>query len=190
MLVSEPRRLLLVNAPAGFGKSTLLAQWAGRLASSDTLVAWLNLDEDDREPEPFVTYLAESFHRALASISQDDAAPRLVHADLPARTALSALLAELERRNRPIVLILDDYHLVGHDASIRHFVSDFLKYTDESCHLILTLREHVHLKDIALLTARSQTIGLNQEDLAFTAADIQALLLQNYRVTVSDALAA
>ncbi len=181
--------LTLIRAPAGYGKTSALVDWAHQIS---TPVCWYTLDETDRDPQQFLTHyvgaIAQRFPgfggTTLGVLRGSESAPdpgrlaRVVAHDIEIHVPV------------PFLLIVDDYHLVGHDASIRRFVSDFLKYTDESCHIILTLREHVRLKDIALLTARSQTIGLNQEDLAFTAADIQALLLQNYRVTVSDALAA
>jgi len=109
-LAPEANRLIVIQAAAGFGKSTLLAQWAGRLIGAGTLVAWLNLDEDDRQPELFATYLVEAFRRCLATVSAEGAVALANHTDLPAKAALTAIVTELDRRNRPIALILDDYH--------------------------------------------------------------------------------
>jgi LuxR family maltose regulon positive regulatory protein len=109
-LASAPSRLVVAQAAAGFGKSTLLAQWTERLDREGTLVAWLNLDEDDRQAEPFVTYLAEAIRRALAPVSSDGAAALAGHAGLPVKAALAAIFTELARRGKRIALILDDYH--------------------------------------------------------------------------------
>lgn len=106
-LQATASRLTVVQAPAGFGKSTLLAQWAGRLAGAGIAVAWLNLDEDDRQLDSFATYVGEAVRRVIAPAAGAAAG---THSGLPGRALLTALVAELERWQRPLTVVLDDYH--------------------------------------------------------------------------------
>src|SRR5207237_181503 len=97
-LQATASRLIVVLAPAGFGKSTLLGQWASRLAGAGSAVAWLNLDEDDRQLDSFATYLGEAVRRAIRHAPGASASPP---SGLPARAMLTALVADLERSPRP-----------------------------------------------------------------------------------------
>ena len=118
-------RLVVVQAAAGFGKSTVLGQWAARLAAAGVSVAWLNLDEDDREADQFVAYLMEALRRCLSEPAGEGGDVFAGHAGLPAKAALAAMVHELERRPRPITLVLDDYHRAesdGIDAIIRTLI--------------------------------------------------------------------
>lgn len=109
-IAGADHRLVVVQAAAGFGKSTLLGQWASRVEGSGAAVAWLNLDEDDREPDQFVAYLVEALRRAVARRTADSAEAFASYAGLPARAAVAAVIHEVERREAPVLLVLDDYH--------------------------------------------------------------------------------
>ena len=74
-IAGADHRLIVVQAAAGFGKSTLLGQWAARVEEGGAAIAWLNLDEDDREPDQFVAYLVEALRRAVARRGVDSASP-------------------------------------------------------------------------------------------------------------------
>src|SRR5437588_2541153 len=104
--------LTLVSAPAGFGKTTLLAAWAQSLRASHTQVAWVSLDEEDNEPVLFWTYvlsaldtdLQERFTPLLKSL-QSPQAP-------PLKYILTALINLLSKSSEHFLLILDDFHLI------------------------------------------------------------------------------
>ncbi len=182
-------RLTLVTAPAGYGKSAALVDWAHQ---TDVPVCWYGLDESDTDPWQFLTYLTGAMAQCIPTFG---AVSRAVlensGIELDAETLARVIACEVSDRARAaFVLVLDDYHLVGDSGFIARFLSAFVQYVDETCHLILTCREHVDLPDLVLLTARSQTTGLSQEELAFTVEEIQALFQCNYKMTVSDELAA
>src|SRR5262249_34713566 len=105
------RKLTLVAAPPGFGKSTLLAEWA--VAQPEPAVAWLSLDENDNDPARFFTYVAAALRRvepglgerALAALRSPGAA--LVEVVLP------LFLNDMVGLERELVLVVEDYHLIS-----------------------------------------------------------------------------
>ena len=115
LLTTEPRRRVVsVVAPAGYGKSTLLAEW---IATVDQPVAWLTLDDLDNDPAVLVAHLAAAFHRVRP------VAPRIMSAMHAAgerilSTAVPRLAAELHRWDRPGVLVFDDLHRIDHRVSL------------------------------------------------------------------------
>ncbi|MBH0238754.1 LuxR C-terminal-related transcriptional regulator [Methylobrevis albus] len=117
---------VVVQAAAGFGKSTLLAQWAQELGLAGGRVAWLNLDEEDRAAEPFAAYVAEALLRAVREPGAGAPGPHRGAAGLlsglPPKAALAAAANEVARSGRRVTLILDDYHRAeceGVDALLR-----------------------------------------------------------------------
>ena len=106
----QPCRLILVSAPAGYGKTTLIAEWVDQI-QVDTPVCWLSLDEDDSDPQQFFRYVAaavRSLPDAQASLSQLLQSPQ----PLPARILMTALINDLTAVSLPFYLILDDYHAI------------------------------------------------------------------------------
>lgn len=104
--------LILVVAPAGYGKTTLLMQWRQALLSttSPAIIAWLSLDEADADPNRFLSYLILTLDRAGLDLGQ---LPQLAHTqslDVQPHRTITALLHALARANRQVTLFLDDYH--------------------------------------------------------------------------------
>jgi LuxR family transcriptional regulator, maltose regulon positive regulatory protein len=109
-------KLCLLDAPAGSGKTSLLAQWCAT-AGADR-VAWVSLDESDNDPTRFWIYVVEALRRAEPGVGA--AALRTLRRTSVdhERVALPSLLNDLNRIGSPLVLVLDDYHLVT-DATCR-----------------------------------------------------------------------
>ena len=80
----------------------------------------------------------------------------------------------------------DDYQLVEESESVNLFINRFLQDVDENCHLMVSSRRLLTLPDMPLLVARNQVGGISFEEIAFTATEIQDLLLKNYHLTISD----
>ncbi len=103
-------RLTLLSAPAGFGKTTLLAQWLRTEAErSDLGIAWVSLDEDDRDPQTFWTYVLTALERVAPG--SGSAGLQLLASEQPAAAVVSGVLNELSVLPDDVVLVLDDYHL-------------------------------------------------------------------------------
>jgi LuxR family transcriptional regulator, maltose regulon positive regulatory protein len=167
--------LVLVCAPAGFGKTTLLADW---LRSGGQPVAWLSLDAGDNDPARFWRHVVAALDRAQPGIGER-VAPLPGAPPSSSEGLVTALINELTARlgENEIVLVLDDYHLV--DAGQVHASLAFLlEHLPPGLYLALTSRSDPPLP-LARLRARGQLTELRTDDLRFTAEEAAALLRES-----------
>ncbi len=168
-------RLILVAAGAGFGKTTLLAEWAAGLP--DARVAWLSLDEGDGDPAVFLAYLVAALRSAAPELGEAAQAALDAPQPPPAEAVLTLLLndaAALPPSAR-VILVLDDYHLVDApavDACLR-FLIDRLP---PQLKVVIATREDPPLP-LARLRARGQLTELRAADLCFTREETAAFLV-------------
>ncbi|MGH8245123.1 MAG: hypothetical protein ACREUU_01675, partial [Gammaproteobacteria bacterium] len=183
---SLDRKLTLLSAPAGYGKTSLLIDLAH---SAELPVCWLSLDPLDRDPQRFMAYmvaaLAEEFPGVAAPLQP--LLDELKSIENDAEPLLIALTNELyEQVEQDFLFILDDYHLLDDVPVISSLLNRFLQLVDENCHVILSSRVPPALPDLTLMIAREQVDGLNQAELAFRPREIQSFFAQNQHHYVSD----
>jgi LuxR family transcriptional regulator, maltose regulon positive regulatory protein len=177
------RRLILVGAPAGFGKTALLAGWA---RSGDRPVAWLSLDAGDNDPARFWRHAVAALDRARPGIAERVDALLGPPAPASFEGLVTALINELAAPpgKDELLLILDDYHLI--DAQQVHEPLVFLlEHLPPGVHVVLASRADPPLP-LARLRAGGQLAELRAGDLRFTAEEAAALL----RETAGDVLPA
>jgi LuxR family maltose regulon positive regulatory protein len=165
-------KLCLVEAPAGAGKTTLLAQW--QPVAGGGRVAWVSLDEGDNDPTRFWVYVVE----AVRTVEPGVGAAALEALRRPStdlyRAVLPGLLNELSRTGSPLVLVLDDYHLVINPAC-HQTLGFFLDHLPTAVHLVLATRVEPPLP-VARMRARGELAELRVADLQFTGEEALALL--------------
>ncbi len=162
--------LTLVSAPAGFGKTTLLAQW---VAQSGIPIAWLSLEPEDNEPTSFLTYLIA----ALQTLDPHLGAPALARLGPPQPAELQTVLTLLTNdlmnwQGEAFALVLDDYHVVE-APPIHHALTFLLEHLPPKMHLIIATRADPPLP-LARLRARGQLTELRAAELRFRAAEAGA----------------
>ncbi len=173
------RKLTLISAPAGFGKTTVVTEWLLDLAdpTPPTTIAWLSLDEGDNDPTQFLTYFIAALNhsKALDGSSGKEALGLLQSPQPPPiETALTALINEIAALPGKIILVLDDYHLV--DAQpIHNALSFLLENLPPQMHLVIATREDPPLPR-ARLRARGQLNELRAADLRFTSTEAAEFL--------------
>ncbi|HEX6300468.1 MAG TPA: LuxR C-terminal-related transcriptional regulator [Acidimicrobiia bacterium] len=164
------RGLVLLSAPAGFGKTSLLAEWA---RDSDRPVAWLSLDSGDNDPVRFWRHVAASLDRAIpgSTGSAGDPSP----ATPPALEEwLTGLINAVTAQQHPVVVVLDDYHLVE-ARSVNASMLFLLDHLPPGLRVVLTTRSDPTLP-LARFRVRGQLAELRANDLRFTSDEAQALL--------------
>lgn len=179
-------RLVIVAAPAGYGKTSLLVDFAHQ---SDQPVCWLSLDALDQDPQRMIAHFIAAIHQVFPEFGQScKAALEGMPQDRINLDVLVSLIVNdaYDSISEHFVIILDDYHLVEDNADINYFINRFLLNIDENCHLVISSRRLLPLPDMPLLVARGQVGGLGFEELAFNDEEIKELYLQNHHVTLSD----
>ena len=156
-------RLTLISAPAGFGKTTLLSGWLAE--GGHRSVAWLSLDEGDRQASVFWTYAITALQTVVPGIGAA-ALPLLRSARVPIDTVLATLLNELGAVPDEIHLVLDDYHLVD-GPDIETGVGFLLEHLPPHVHLVISSRADPALP-LARLRARGELVEIRAADLRFT----------------------
>ena len=182
-------KLLILAAPAGYGKTSLLVDYSEHTRLP---VCWLSLDSLDCDPQRFIAhFIASLMHKfpgfgklaqsALAELNQD----RLNYDPVIAAIVNDAY----ENITEHFVFIVEDYHLVRDSKQIEPFINRIIQEMAENCHFIISSRVLLTLPDLSLLVARNQVSGLSFEELAFLPEEVKQLLVENYQQTITDTYA-
>src|SRR6266480_2510084 len=165
------RKLILISAPAGFGKTTLISEW---LAWCERLAAWLSLDAGDSNPIRLLTYLVAALQTIAPHIGEE--VPGLLQSPQPPppEAVLTALLNDLATLPDHSILVLDDYHMIDARA-VDQALTFLLEHLPPQMHLVIVTREDPALP-LARFRARDQMIELRITDLRFTHAEAAAFL--------------
>ncbi len=131
-------RLVLVSAPAGFGKTTLITEWLGTVADNGVAVAWLSLDERDNDPAVFWSYVIATLQKAVPALGASTRA-LLASENAPTEVVLATLVNELHAVDGDVVLVLDDFHVIDHH-DILDGVTYLLDHLPERAYLVLASR--------------------------------------------------
>ncbi|MEU4243897.1 LuxR C-terminal-related transcriptional regulator [Actinoplanes sp. NPDC026619] len=167
-------RLTLVSAPAGFGKTTLLAEG---LAGAKARVAWVSLEESDRQPGSFWSYVLAALDRVVPGI-------KLLHAArLPIEALLTTVINELSAEPEDVYLVLDDYHLAD-GPEIQAGMAFLLAHLPPQVHLVVSTRADPALP-LAGLRARGELVEIRAADLRFTLGEVTAYV-KGLDLAVSD----
>jgi LuxR family transcriptional regulator, maltose regulon positive regulatory protein len=167
------RKLTLISASAGFGKTTMVGEW---LAHCGRLVAWLSLDEGDRDPIRSIAYLIAAlqtiqagFGEGLLAVLQSPQPPQ-------AETILTALLNEIAAISDNFILVLDDYHVIDSQV-VDQALTFLIEHQPPQMHLVIATREDPSLP-LSRLRVRGQLTELRAADLRFTPAEAAEFLNQ------------
>ena len=179
-------KLLLLSAPAGYGKTSLLIDLANHV---NMPVCWLSLDLLDREPQRFLAYLIASLAEQFPRIGEASRPQlnRLKSIEEDAESLLITLTNEIyDQIVEDFLLIIDDFHLLDDFPVISALVNRFLELVVENCHVLLSSRTLPNLADVTLMVAREQVAGLSHAELAFNPREAQLLYVQNHRQHLSE----
>jgi LuxR family transcriptional regulator, maltose regulon positive regulatory protein len=165
------RELTVVCTPAGFGKTTLLTDWAHR---TEMPVAWLSLDQDDNDPTRFWRHVVAAMERTGAPVGGRVLSVLDPRAGASSRGVAAALVNEVAAVPEELALVLDDYHVVD-SPSIHEGLAFLLDHPPPQLHLVVVSRSDPPLP-LARLRARGQLAEFRAADLRFTAEETAAFL--------------
>ena len=179
------RKLIIVSAPAGYGKTSLLVDFA---AETELPVCWFTIDQFDRDIKVFIHYLIASIKRRFPKFGTQSESILKEIKD-PASDIypiVSTLVNEIiESIPEYFVIVLDDHHTIENDEHVSEFLDLFISYLDENCHIILASRSLPALPNMALLIARKQAAGISIDELRFSVQEIQELAKKAYGNEIS-----
>jgi LuxR family maltose regulon positive regulatory protein len=180
------RKLTLVSAPAGFGKTTLLSEWAQALdgtsssgaalgaASPPRAVAWLSLDESDNEPTRFLAYLIAALQTVESDVGKRALSILRSPQPPPAEAVLTSLINEIAAIPDRILLVLDDYHVIEAPA-IHNILTFLVVHLPPQIHMVIATRIDP-VVPLARLRARGQLTELRATDLRFSPSEAAEFL--------------
>ena len=189
--LSSSRKLTLISASAGFGKTTLVSEWIAALTPSPlpvgeglgVRVAWLSLDEGDNDSIRFLTYLvtalqtlAPNMGAGVITVLQSPQPP-------PIESILTALLNEITTIPDNFIFVLDDYHIID-SKPVDSAIAFLLEHLPPQMHLVVTTREDPQFP-LARLRARGQLTELRAVDLRFTPSEAAEFLNQMMGLNLS-----
>ena len=194
LLNACPRRpLTLISAPAGFGKTTLLSEWAQTLSSDGYSrgdpcgrpgVAWLSLDEEDNNPVRFWRYVLMALDRVQPGI-YTDLVTRLQTQRPHLPSLVTALINRLVQSPQQVLLVLDDYHIVT-DQAVHTSITSLVEHLPAQLRLVLSTRVDPPFP-LSRLRARSQLLEVRTEQLLCTGTEVADFLREIVGVELSGA---
>ena len=158
-------RLALITSPAGYGKTTLVSQWAAGMSD----LGWYSLDEGDNQQERFASYLIAAIQQATGGHCEasENMVQKRQYASLS--SLFAQLFIELSEWQRPLYLVIDDYHLITNPV-IHDAMRFFLRHQPENLTLVV-LSRNLPLLGIANLRVRDQLLEIGSQQLSFTHAE-------------------
>lgn len=174
------RKLTLISAPPGFGKTTTLSEW---IPQSAHCVCWLSLDKDDNDPTRFWTYFIAALQRLNASLGVTALTLLKSSQGIPLESIVTLLVNDMGTFPDPFAFVLDDYHIVE-TTTIHDSVTFLLDHLPSNVHLIITSRADPPLP-LAQFRARGELLELRAADLRFTTDEATELLNQVMNLNLS-----
>ena len=175
------RKLTLISAPAGFGKTTLVSQWVSNCARA---VTWLSLDEEDNDLQRLLSYLIAALQTISANMGESILAALQSPQPPETKSILTRLINEITALPDPFILVLDDYHLIDTTA-IDSALTFLLEHLPPQAHLALATREDPALP-LARLRVQGQLSELRVKDLRFTTSEAAEFLNQRMGLNLSE----
>jgi len=175
------RKLSLISAPAGFGKTTLVSEL---VANCKRQSAWISLDEGDNDPIRFLTYLVGALQTVSKNIGEGVLSMLQSPQPPPIETILTTLLNEINTVLDSFILVLDDYHVIESKA-VDDALAFLLEHAPTQMHLIITTREDPPLP-LARYRVRGELTELRATDLRFTPSEAAGFLNQGMGLNLSE----
>ena len=182
LAVGLKRKLTLISAPAGFGKTTLVSDW---IIQQDIPAAWYSIDHNDNDASEFLSYIVSAIQGIFPDLGENTL--KLLHSpkQINQESIVQLLINEIFSLGKQFLLILDDFHLINNQEVISNFTY-FTEHLPANIHLVILTRSDPSLP-IAKLRSQNQLVELRLKDLSFSASEIHFLFNRKLKLQLSDA---
>jgi LuxR family maltose regulon positive regulatory protein len=183
------KKLIILSAPAGYGKTSLLLDVAHH---NEMPFCWYSLDALDQEFDRFLAHFIASIKGRFPSFGEQSMSvlQGMSQDNTNTEEIGVVIINEIFQTIREhFVIVLDDYQMIDQNQQINSFINHFIQNVDQNCHMVITSRSVLPLADLSLMVGRSLVGGLGLLELAFQPDEIQALMLKNYQQVIPDAIA-
>jgi ATP/maltotriose-dependent transcriptional regulator MalT len=170
----EQRRLTVIHAPAGYGKTTLAAQWADELARAGVTVVWLTVDDNDNNLAWFLANLVEGIRRANPDVGRELGEVLEERGDYAQQYVLTSLINEIAERDEPLAVIVDDWHRIT-EPSVIDSMNFLLEHGSDAVQVIVTSRSRSGLP-LSRLRVRDELTEIDVSALCFDIAETETFL--------------
>ncbi|OUS83503.1 serine/threonine-protein kinase [Rhodococcus sp. NCIMB 12038] len=177
-------RLILVHGPAGFGKSSLVAQWRDELLKNGVAVAWLTVDQDDNNEVWFLSHLVEAIGRVRSDVVGELGQVLEENGQAVERFVLTSLINRLHDSDRPVVIVIDDWHRIAAAETISAL--EFL--LDNGCHhlrLVVASRSRTGLP-LSRMRVRDELHEIDATSLSFDVAESREFFADRLPTPLTD----
>ncbi|MEM7639131.1 MAG: LuxR C-terminal-related transcriptional regulator [Pseudomonadota bacterium] len=185
-LAHNDRQLVLVQAAAGYGKTSVLAQWYAALTEQPGITAWVSLDEEDADPFTLICNLTAALKHAGCHLDYELPHHPNVLANLECDVVFSAMMNKLSRKTAPRFIFLDDFHLAATAATCR-LIRRLLEILTETT-LVLSSRSIPRAFGLSDLRSQGRCMEVSQRDLRFTKREVEAYFQDSLTVAADDPL--
>lgn len=173
-------KIILVSAPAGYGKTTLLAQWAEKCPSK---TVWISLEESESDPSSFLFYLIAALQTVISHCGKSELPLLSMPGKTPVDQIIIALINTIIDYREPFTLVLDDYHLVENEST-NHILSYLLYHKPENMRLVLSTRTTPGFS-LSRLRAAGNLVEFKIDELRFTTDEISAFFSNQDQLLLS-----
>jgi LuxR family transcriptional regulator, maltose regulon positive regulatory protein len=168
------KRVTIVSAPAGFGKTTLIREWI-KTTAPEKPFGWLSLDDGDNDPVRFLIYLISAIQKVYGEIGQSILVSLNSTQIPPLLELVETLINEISGEAQPFLIVLDDYHLIK-KIEVHSILQLLLKHQPDTLHLVILTREDPPFA-LPRMRVQGQVTEIRERDLRFTASETQAFLV-------------
>lgn len=174
-------KLILINAPAGYGKTALITSWLYQKKMEKVIISWLSLDEEDNDPEVFWSYFLLSFYKNMEKADNLDS---YEWAEKFNRLQIVNLINNISKLDRDVLMVIEDFHLIT-DCDIIKNLKYLIKNMPSNMHILVSTRNFIDL-GLAKLRISESIIEINENDLFFTLQETNQFFKKVMNISLSE----